>query len=198
VRAVVMLLVMALGVAACGQANPQTGAPGMTEAADVGTEPSSTTTQTTIAALDDLGPAPPLEDLDGWLQSDVSSLEDLRGKVVVIQFWTFGCHNCKATLPNLEALYAEHAGDDFEIVGIHSPEFDYEKGADAISAAAEKLGVTWPIALDTRKRTFHSWQGSPAYWPRTYVLDREGNIRFDHIGEGAYDQLNQTVATLLG
>ena len=69
---------------------------------------------------------------------------------------------------------------------------------DAIAAAAEDLGVTWPIALDTARQSFRSWQGSPAYWPRTYVLDREGHIRFDHIGEGAYEELNETVAVLLG
>lgn len=153
---------------------------------------------TAADALPDLGAAPEMLELDGWLQSDVDSLDDLRGKVVVVQFWTFGCHNCKATLPTMKALYAAHQGEDFEIVGIHSPEFSYEEVPEAIVAAAEELGVTWPIALDTTKRTFFHWQGSPAYWPRTYVLDREGRIRFDHIGEGAYEELNATVETLLG
>ena len=148
--------------------------------------------------LPDFGPAQDLNEIDGWLQSDIASLDDLLGKVVVVQFWTFGCHNCTATIPNLEALYEEHRGDDFEIVGIHSPEFDYEKDPEAVADAAGELGVTWPIALDTAKRTFFSWQKSPAYWPRTYVLDRDGRIRFDHIGEGAYEDLNEAVATLLG
>jgi thiol-disulfide isomerase/thioredoxin len=192
-----ILIVMALSVAACGQIDPQAG-PDSTGLTGPGGEAATSSTEATVVDLEDLGPAPALFGLDGWLQSDIGSLEELRGKVVVVQFWTFGCSNCKATLPNLEALYADHSGDTFEIVGIHSPEFDYEKDPDAISAAAEKLGITWPIALDTRKLNFHGWQGSPAYWPRTYVLDRDGNIRFDHIGEGAYDELDQTVATLLG
>lgn len=168
------------------------------------TSPTATDTAPTAVAsgssagLPNLGRVPPLEDLDGWLQTDISSLDELRGKVVVVQFWTFGCRNCKATLPNLQSLYAEHAGEEFEIVGIHSPEFEYEEDRDAIAAAADELGVTWPIALDTRQRNFFSWQGSPAYWPRTYVVDRNGTIRFDHIGEGAYDDLNETVAALLG
>lgn len=148
--------------------------------------------------LPDLGPAMELVGIDGWLQADSESLEDLRGKVVVVQFWTFGCFNCKATIPNLEALYAEHRGADFEIVGVHSPEFDYEQDPAAIADAAEELGVTWPIALDTKRQSFRTWQGSPAYWPRTYVLDQEGRIRFDHIGEGAYEELNAAVAALLG
>ena len=124
----------------------------------VSTTTSSSTTVTTAEPepaeepLPDLGPAKELVGIDGWLQSDVESLEDLRGSVVVVQFWTFGCHNCKATLPNLEAFYAEHQGADFEIVGVHSPEFDYEKDPAAISEAAVELGVTWPIAMDTNGR----------------------------------------------
>lgn len=179
-------------VAACGSVEPADDAP-----ETVVTEP---TASHRIAEdpLPDLGPAQPLRDLDGWLQTDINSLEDLRGKVVVVQFWTFGCHNCKATLPNLKALYAEHQGADFEIVAVHSPEFDYEKDPAAIAAAAAELGVIWPIALDNSRLSFFGWQGGPAYWPRTYVLDREGRIRFDHIGEGAYEELNETVALLLG
>ncbi|MCB1247405.1 MAG: redoxin domain-containing protein [Acidimicrobiia bacterium] len=148
--------------------------------------------------IPDLGAAEPLTELDGWLQTDIDSLDDLRGKVVIVQFWTFGCHNCKATLPYLQEIYADHQGEEFEIVGVHSPEFDYEKDPDSILEAADRLGVTWPIALDTSKHNFFEWQGSPAYWPRTYVLDREGRIRYDHIGEGGYDDLAETVATLLG
>lgn len=152
----------------------------------------------TADAPPDLGPHRPLRDIDGWLQSDVTSLEELRGKVVVVEFWTFGCINCQRTLPNLIELYAAHSRDDVEFVGIHAPEFDHEADVDNITDAAARLGVTWPIALDTRKRTFHDWQeGTRAYWPRTYVLDPDGHIRFDHIGEGAYDELNDVVARLV-
>ena len=118
--------------------------------------------------------------------------------MVVVQFWTFGCINCKNTLANLRALYDQHQGEDFEVVGVHSPEFSYEEDPVAIGEAAVDLGVTWPIALDTDKFNFFRWQGGRAYWPRTYVLDRDGHIRFDHIGEGAYDEINATVAQLLG
>lgn len=157
----------------------------------------TTSTTTTVPELENLGTPKQLVAIDGWLQSDVTSLEELRGQVVVVQFWTFACHNCKATLDNLAALYAEHRDDGLEVVGIHSPEFEFEEDVDNITAAAADLGVTWPIALDTTQRTFFHWQGSPAYWPRTYVLDREGDIRFDHIGEGKYDELNATVRFLL-
>lgn len=194
-KALLAVVVLALVASACGDT---TGG----AAADVSDEPTgpapTTTTLPDVEELPDLGPAPSLVGLDGWLQADIDSIDDLRGKVVVVWFWTFGCYNCKNTLPNLEALYAEHADEDFEIVGVHSPEFAYEEDPAAITDAAESLGVTWPIALDTRRKSFFAWQGSPAYWPRTFVLDRDGVIRFDHIGEGAYDELNQTVAALLG
>ena len=139
----------------------------------------------------------PLVDLDGWLQTDIDSLDDLRGQVVIVQFWTFSCINCKRTLPHLQALYAEHHNDGLEIVGVHAPEFTFEEDPMAVAAAAEELGVRWPIALDTHQRNFFGWQGSRGYWPRTYVIDRNGQVRFDHIGEGAYDDLAATVAILL-
>lgn len=144
-----------------------------------------------------LGNPLPLTNLDGWLQTDITSLDDLRGQVVIVQFWTFGCRNCRNTLPYLQDIYAKHKASGLEIVGVHSPEFTYEEDPAAIQAAAEELRVTWPIALDTRQHSFFSWQGNRGYWPRTYVLDRNGLIRFDHIGEGKYEELEQAVAALL-
>ena len=159
------------------------------------TAPTATTAARTAPPM--LGNALALTDLDGWLQTDIASLDDLRGQVVIVQFWTFGCYNCTNTIPHLREIYAKHKDSGLEIVGVHAPEFDYEREPAAILAAADDLGVTWPIALDTERRNFRAWQGSPAYWPRTYVIDQNGLLRFDHIGEGAYDELEETVATLL-
>ena len=83
--------------------------------------------------LPDRGVHEPLTDIAGWLQSDVTSLEELRGQVVAVQFWTFACSNCKATLPHLQELYAAHHADGFEIVGVHAPEFDFEADVDNIT-----------------------------------------------------------------
>jgi thiol-disulfide isomerase/thioredoxin len=155
---------------------------------------------TTVATpeLPDRGPHPDLIDIDGWLQSDVTSLEELEGNVVAVQFWTFGCRNCKATLPHMQELYEKYADQGFEIVGIHAPEFSYEAEVANIEEAAAELGVTWPIALDPTKRTFHSWQEGPtAHWPRIYLLDRDGHIRYDHIGEGRYAETDAAVQALL-
>jgi thiol-disulfide isomerase/thioredoxin len=140
---------------------------------------------------------PPLVELDGWLQSDITSLDQLEGRVVIVQFWTYSCRNCTATIPYLQGLYERYGDEGLEIVGVHSPEFDFEKDPEGVADAAEELGVTWPIALDTERTNFREWQGRPAYWPRTYVLDERGRVRYNNIGEGAYDQLAETVAWLL-
>jgi len=140
---------------------------------------------------------PGLPGIDGWLQSEVQSLEELRGQVVVVEFWTFGCYNCKNRIPYTQDLYAAYQSQGLEIVGIHSPEFSYEEDPDNVTQALADLGVTWPVALDTNRLSFRRWQGSPAYWPRTYVIDQEGQVRHDHIGEGAYEELEEVVAYLL-
>lgn len=198
----ILLALMVLLLAAAGMLLLSTTSPEATSA-PVGAETVTTTmAPTTVAPTTStppmLGQALALTDLDGWLQTDISDLADLRGRVVIVWFWTFGCYNCKNTIPHLQDIYAGYHDQGLEIVGVHSPEFDYERDPDSILDAAQDLGVTWPIALDTERRNFHAWQGSRAYWPRTYVLDQDGLIRFDHIGEGAYDELEQTVATLLG
>ncbi|MDE0169942.1 MAG: redoxin domain-containing protein [bacterium] len=173
------------------------GAPTTTAA----TAPTTTTVPpvpTTIAAPPVLREdTPPLVDIDGWLASAVTSLEELRGSVVVVEFWTFGCYNCKNRIPYTQDLYAMYKDQGLEIVGIHSPEFGYEREVANIEQAMVDLGVTWPVVLDTDRRTFREWQGRPAYWPRTYVVDKQGRIRFDHIGEGAYEELFQVVGYLL-
>ena len=149
-----------------------------------------------------LGEADTLTGLDGWLNTDAASLEEIRAAntVTVVQFWTFGCHNCKNTLDALSRLYADFGGRGVEIVGVHSPEFSYEADVDNIIEAAADLGVTWPIALDTHKRNFHRWQEGPTgYWPRVYVIDDDNQIRFDRRGDGAatYQELYETVERLL-
>ena len=190
-RVLIVLIVVAI-VAVAGLLTRFGGEPELapkTSAAPETASPETTTPVTTTSAPPMLGQALGLTDLDGWLQTDIASLDDLRGQVIIVWFWTFA---------HLQEIYADYQDAGLEIVGVHAPEFDYERGPDAILTAAQDLGVTWPIALDTERRNFRAWQGSPAYWPRTYVLDQDGLIRFDHIGEGAYDELERAVAALLG
>ncbi|MGI9611690.1 MAG: redoxin domain-containing protein [Acidimicrobiales bacterium] len=150
-----------------------------------------------IDAPENLGAAGSLRELDGWLQTDATSFEDFDGQVRIVQFWTFGCYNCRNTIPALQGIYERYRSEGLEIIGVHSPEFDREKEIDAIAAAAIDHGVTWPIALDTNKTNFRDWQPGRRFWPRTFVVDQNGDVRFNHIGEGRYDDLEATVAYLV-
>ena len=179
-------------------------AEGVTATADAEATTASTGATTTIPPepIEVLGTADTLTDLDGWLNTDATSLEEIRAanKLTVVQFWTFGCRNCKNTLDALSGLYADFRDQGVEIVGVHSPEFSYEADVDNIIEAAADLGVIWPIALDTDKRNFHRWQpGNIGYWPRVYVIDGDNRIRFDRTGDGraTYEQLYDTVERLL-
>ena len=173
------------------------------------TSPEATAPETTVAAttvppepIEVLGTADTLTGLDGWLNTDATSLEEIRAanKLTVVQFWTFGCRNCKNTLDALGQLYTDFHDQGVEIVGVHSPEFSYEADVDNIIEASADLGVIWPIALDTDKRNFHRWQpGNIGYWPRVYVIDGDNQIRFDRTGDGraTYEKLYETVEQLL-
>ena len=157
----------------------------------------TTTTAPLADAPEFLGTSGDLVDLDGWLQTENTAFSDFDGSVRVVQFWTFSCINCKNTLDNLRGLYQEFEPPGLEVIGVHAPEFSFEEDPAAVAQAAIDQDVIWPIALDTRKTNFRSWQEGRRFWPRTFVLDRDGNIRFDRIGEGAYDELNATVAFLI-
>lgn len=151
-----------------------------------------------IEAPENFGPRRSLVDLDGWLNTDITSLDDLDGQVVMVEMWTFGCSNCKARIPYNQAYYDEFRDQGFEIVGVHAPEFSYEADVENIKNALVDLGVTWPVALDTNKKNFRAWQsGTTSYWPRTYVIDQNGDIRYDHIGEGRYEELHDVIAYLV-
>lgn len=172
--------------------------PADTSASEAAAEPTAEVSiNPLVPDLANRGPHPPLLEIDDWLQSDITSLAELRGKVVAVQFWTFGCHNCKATIPHMQALYEKYSGDDFEIVGVHAPEFDFERDPDAIAEAVSDLGVSWPVALDTEKKSFRSWQTDRRFWPRLYLIDQDGNIRYDKIGEGKYDVIDAAVGALI-
>ena len=162
----------------------------------------ATTTTEPLAPIPILGTADTLTGLDGWLNTEATSLEEIRSAntITVVQFWTFGCRNCKNTLDALGQLHADFSDRGVEIVGVHSPEFAYEADVDNIIEAADNLGVIWPIALDTHRRNFHRWQEGPTgYWPRVYVIDSDNQIRFDRRGDSAakYRELYEIVERLL-
>ena len=156
-----------------------------------------------LAALSDSDPAPlpveglmpPLEGLNGWLNSAPLTLEALRGKVVLLEFWTFGCYNCRNVLPHVRDWHAKYRDQGLVVIGVHAPEFAYERKLDNVRDAVKNLGVVWPVAIDN---DFALWRAfGNRYWPANYFIDARGRIRFHHFGEGAYDRSEQVIRQLL-
>lgn len=142
-------------------------------------------------------PAPELEGLQNWINSDGSnSLEELKGKVVLIDFWTYSCINCIRTLPYIQALHEQYADDGLVILGIHAPEFAFEKKIDNVRQAVEKHGLTYPVVQDNDFKTWRNYENR--YWPAKYLIDRDGFVRYHHFGEGEYDETERAVVALLG
>jgi cytochrome c biogenesis protein CcdA/thiol-disulfide isomerase/thioredoxin len=147
----------------------------------------------------DEGPLPTFAGGTGWLNTGGHgvplSADQLRGKVVVVNVWTFACYNCLNALPHIKALAARYHDQDVLVVGVHTPELARERVPENVAQAVERLGVTYPVVLDANYsiwRAFHN-----EYWPSVYIADRNGRIRYHHFGEGAYDDEARVVAQLL-
>ena len=157
--------------------------------------PTAIPTPQPLIALEDRGPAPELTGLTHWLNSDPTTIKELRGKVVIVNFWTFGCYNCRNTMPYVRALYDKYKDQGLEILGIHTPEFAYEKVLDNVRGGAKEQGVIWPVALDPDFKTWSAY--SNRYWPAFYFIDANGHLRYTHFGEGNYDKNELVVRQLL-
>ena len=153
-------------------------------------------TNTDLVPVSQRPAAPPFTGLAGWLNSPPLTVAGLRGQVVLIDFWTYSCVNCIRTLPHLQGLQARYGGKGLTIVGMHSPEFDFEKSQPNVSAAVKRLNVTWPVALDSKMATWNAF--SNQYWPAEYILDQQGRIAYFHAGEGDYDKTERAIVSLLG
>lgn len=140
--------------------------------------------------------APDFTGLDGWINSAPLTVKGLRNKVVLVDFWTFSCVNCVRTLPHIRHLAQTYGGRGLVVVGVHSPEFDFEKVASNVNAAVKRLGVTWPVALDSQMSTWNAYNNQ--YWPAEYLVDQQGRIAYFHAGEGDDDITESAVTTLLG
>lgn len=140
--------------------------------------------------------APELEGLTNWINSDpIGSMEELRGKVVLIDFWTYSCINCIRTLPHVQALHEKYGDEGFVLLGLHAPEFAYERKKENVEAAVKERGLTYPIAQDNDFTTWGNYNNR--YWPAHYLIDRNGFVRYTHFGEGKYAEMDQWVAKLL-
>jgi cytochrome c biogenesis protein CcdA/thiol-disulfide isomerase/thioredoxin len=150
------------------------------------------------AGLPSYGKAPGFRGISAWLNTPGDrplSLASLRGKVVLVDFWTYSCINCLRTLPHLRAWYARYHRLGLEIVGVHTPEFAFEHVLGNVRDATHRLGVTWPVALDNGYATWNAY--SNEYWPAEYLIDQSGRIRHVHFGEGEYGSTEKAIRELL-
>jgi thiol-disulfide isomerase/thioredoxin len=145
--------------------------------------------------LDDFGVAPEFAAIEGWINSEPLTMASLRGKVVVLDFWTYSCINCLRTLPHVKAWYDAYRDDGLVIVGVHTPEFAFEREPDNVRRAVRDHGIAYPVALDPSYGTWQAWLNR--YWPAKYFVDRRGHLRYAHFGEGDYEESERVIRRLL-
>ncbi|MGH3104142.1 MAG: cytochrome c biogenesis protein DipZ [Gaiellaceae bacterium] len=150
------------------------------------------------AELADFGQAPDFTDISEWINTpggEPLSLRQLRGKVVVIDFWTYSCINCLRTLPYIKGWEETYRADGLAIVGVHTPEFAFEREPANVRGAVRRLGLRYPVALDNDFGTWNAYANR--YWPAKYFIDRRGHVRWAHFGEGEYDRSEDVIRQLL-
>ncbi len=144
----------------------------------------------------DYGPAPALTGIDHWLNSTPLTIKGLRGKVVLIDFWTYSCINCIRTLPYLTRWYDTYKDRGLVIIGVHTPEFPFEKNTKNVADAIARFHIHYPVAQDNEYSTWNAYNNE--YWPAEYLIDKNGDIVYEHFGEGHYDRTENAIRHLLG
>ena len=157
--------------------------------------PTSSGSPGTISELPVGQQAPDFTGIDHWLNSPPLTMAGLRGKVVLVDFWTYSCINCIRTLPYVESWYQKYAAEGLVIVGVHSPEFAFEHDTSNVQAAIARFGITYPVAQDNEFKTWGAY--SNQYWPADYLIDANGHVRATHFGEGDYDTTEAEIRSLL-
>jgi cytochrome c biogenesis protein CcdA/thiol-disulfide isomerase/thioredoxin len=145
--------------------------------------------------LKDYGLAPDFVGNDRWFNSPPLTLAQLKGRVVLVDFWTYTCINCIRTLPYLVAWDKAYRAEGLTIVGVHSPEFTFERDAANVERAIARNGIEYPVAQDNAMATWTAWGNQ--YWPAKYLIDAEGHVRYVHFGEGEYDKTEAAIRRLL-
>jgi len=138
---------------------------------------------------------PELEEIAGYINVDNLLLNHLQGKVILIDFWTYTCINCIRTFPYLKDWHEKYADDGLVIVGVHTPEFEFEEILENVENAVREFGIEYPVVLDNERATWGAYKNQ--YWPAKYLIDREGYIRYSHFGEGAYKETELVIRDLL-
>lgn len=126
-----------------------------------------------------------------WLNSPPLTAVDLADKAWLVDFWTYSCVNCLRTIPHLQKWWEEYRGQGLVIIGVHTPEFSFEKDKDNVALACQQLGITWPVVLDNDYRNWQAYHNR--YWPSKYLIDRQGKIAYSHFGEGNYQETEMAI-----
>ena len=130
-----------------------------------------------------------------WINSEPLRLKDLRGRVVLIEFWTFGCYNCRNTLPFVKTWHDRYQDKGLTVIGVHSPEFDEERKVENLRREVASLGIRYSVVTDNDYQTWNAYKVEA--WPTIFLLDKEGRIRWRHVGEGDYDEAERLIEKLL-
>jgi thiol-disulfide isomerase/thioredoxin len=143
----------------------------------------------------DQGVAPEFVNITQWLNSEPLTMQGLRGKVVLVDFWTYACGNCVNTLPYVKQWYDKYKDQGLVVVGVHTPEFPFEKSTANVQAALKRFDIRYPVAQDNAYGTWSAYRNQ--YWPATYLIDAEGRIVYQHYGEGRYKETEAEIQKLL-
>jgi cytochrome c biogenesis protein CcdA/thiol-disulfide isomerase/thioredoxin len=157
--------------------------------------PTMMAAQTAQMQLGSEGSVPSLEGAVAWLNSAPLTREGLKGKVVLVDFWTYSCINCLRAIPYVEAWAEKYKSDGLVVIGVHTPEFAFEKDQANISKAVRDLKLTYPVAIDSNYAIWKAFNNQ--YWPAHYFIDKQGTIRYHHFGEGEYDKSEEVIQQLL-
>ena len=147
------------------------------------------------APLQNQGQAPEFAGIEKWLNSEPLSMQKLRGKVVLVDFWTFDCINCINTLPHVKSWHDKYKDQGLVIVGVHTPEYVHERSTDNVKAAMKRFDIRYPVAQDNRYATWSAYNNR--YWPATYLINKKGQIVYKHFGEGKYQETEAAIRALL-
>ncbi|CAN7428655.1 thioredoxin family protein [Trinickia sp. LjRoot230] len=140
--------------------------------------------------------APEFTHLDKWLNSQPLTLHALRGKVVLIDFWTYTCINCIHTLPYVERWHEQYKDQGLVVIGVHTPEYPFERSTENVEAAIRRFGLRYPVAQDNDYATWNAYQNR--YWPAFYLVDKRGHVVYRHFGEGSYAETEAQIQRALG
>ena len=160
------------------------------------TGPRALSSKELLGNLSDHGPAPEFTGISTWLNSSPLTVADLQGHVVLVQFWTYTCINWMRTLPYVTKWYETYKDKSFIVIGVHTPEFPFEKETNNVEQAIKRFGIAYPVAQDNR---FSTWKAYQNYaWPAEYLVDKSGKIVLIQFGEGNYGKIEKAIARLVG